>query len=33
MHTIGLALDEENQPDRTAPRIAKWAKLLQLELG
>jgi flavodoxin I len=29
---IGLALDEENQPDQTAPRVAKWTRLLQIEL-
>ena len=30
---IGLALDEENQPDQTEPRVAKWAKMIRLGLG
>jgi len=30
---IGLALDEENQPDQTEPRVAKWAKMIRLGVG
>lgn len=29
----GLALDEDNQPSETEPRIAAWAKQLKAELG
>ncbi|MBN1919481.1 MAG: flavodoxin [Verrucomicrobia bacterium] len=30
---IGLALDEENQPEQTEHRVAKWVKMLRLGLG
>jgi len=29
---IGLALDEENQPDQTPDRVARWVKRLRLEM-
>jgi len=29
---IGLALDEENQPDLTPARVTKWVKRLRLEM-
>ncbi len=32
-HFLGLALDDDNQPDQTADRIKKWVKQLQDELG
>jgi flavodoxin I len=30
---LGLALDEDNQADRTEARVAKWAAQLKTELG
>ncbi|WP_337996640.1 flavodoxin [Oleispirillum naphthae] len=30
---VGLALDEDNQPDRTPDRIAAWAAALRREFG
>ncbi|MCB0045113.1 MAG: flavodoxin [Caldilineaceae bacterium] len=30
---IGLALDEINQPELTAPRLARWVEVVALEFG
>jgi flavodoxin I len=30
---VGLAIDEENQPELTAGRVAKWVKRIRLELS
>ena len=29
----GLVFDEENQPELTPKRVAKWARRIRLELG
>ena len=32
-HFVGLAIDEDNQPELTDERIAKWAEMIRPEFG